>query len=292
MSDLRQSKAYRDFQHQEGWCHQKIGSGWLAYRRLPLWPWPVAKLQRAPLPNLKSLLDLGRQLHLFSLTIEPLALTAAQEKTLHEHGFRPLTAAFLPTRTVTLSLRPDLADLRTGCKKDTRSCLKRADAQPLTLCHGTGLELANLFHRAWKKTVGWKLITPSRRTLEHLRRSFKQNLVFLVALSDQEVIAGALILTVGQTAYYYYAFTNPEGRRRLAQYRLVWRAIGWAKKHGCRQFDFEGIAAPGANQKSWRGFSHFKKSFGGQEVVFPTAWEKKFWPVFRPRAPVIPTLRK
>jgi lipid II:glycine glycyltransferase (peptidoglycan interpeptide bridge formation enzyme) len=69
-------------------------------------------------------------------------------------------------------------------------------------------------------------------------------------------------------AYYWQAFTNSEGRTSLSQYSLLYHGILWAKKQGSRVFDFEGIYDPRFPNKSWQGFTHFKKSFGGYEVEY------------------------
>jgi lipid II:glycine glycyltransferase (peptidoglycan interpeptide bridge formation enzyme) len=55
---------------------------------------------------------------------------------------------------------------------------------------------------------------------------------------------------------------------------LVWEAIKRAKKMGCRTFDFEGIDDPRFPIRAWRGFSHFKKSFGGKEIDYPGCFKK------------------
>lgn len=48
----------------------------------------------------------------------------------------------------------------------------------------------------------------------------------------------------------------------------------WAKKRGCKIFDFEGIYDERFPNKSWLGFTHFKKSFGGYEVSYPGTYTK------------------
>jgi peptidoglycan pentaglycine glycine transferase (the first glycine) len=61
-------------------------------------------------------------------------------------------------------------------------------------------------------------------------------------------------------------------------YFIVWEAMKEAKKRGCKIWDFEGIYDARWPNKSWLGFSHFKKSFGGEEIEFPGSFEKWRWP--------------
>ncbi len=75
-------------------------------------------------------------------------------------------------------------------------------------------------------------------------------------------------------AYYWQAFTGTFGRKNQTQYKIVWEGVLWAKKKGVKVFDFEGIYDERFPNKSWRGFTHFKKSFGGYEVEYPGAFVK------------------
>jgi lipid II:glycine glycyltransferase (peptidoglycan interpeptide bridge formation enzyme) len=49
-----------------------------------------------------------------------------------------------------------------------------------------------------------------------------------------------------------------------------------AKKRKCKLWDFEGIYDERFPNKDWLGFSHFKKSFGGSEILFPGSVTKWF----------------
>jgi lipid II:glycine glycyltransferase (peptidoglycan interpeptide bridge formation enzyme) len=43
---------------------------------------------------------------------------------------------------------------------------------------------------------------------------------------------------------------------------------------GCKIFDFEGIYDSRFPIKSWLGFTHFKKQFGGNEIAYPGCYIK------------------
>jgi len=90
----------------------------------------------------------------------------------------------------------------------------------------------------------------------------------------QDIEAGAIFLIGDEISYYWQAFSNNEGRKNFAQYRIVWEGILWAKKQGAKIFDFEGIYDERFPNKNWKGFTHFKKSFGGYEVEYPGAFIK------------------
>ena len=278
MSDLRQSVAYRKFQTSQGWSHLPLGKSFLASRRLPLWPWPVAKFQRAELPEIDTLDEIGQQFKLGMFYLEPVSLTPNQQKELKQSGYQPAKHPFLPTKTIILDLTPALTKIKAQFKKDTRYCLRKSFEHEVEIKTGSGQKIADEFYQGWRKTSGWKLLIPTRRSFRSLISSFGQNTHLQLAFNNETIIGGNLILVHQKTAYYYYAFTAPLGRKKLVQYRLIWKAIHWAKKSGYTTFDLEGIYDPTTKLKAWRGFSHFKKSFGGTEISYPGCWQKRFNP--------------
>lgn len=98
-------------------------------------------------------------------------------------------------------------------------------------------------------------------------------------MTTNEASAGAIFLLADSIAYYWQAFTSKGGRGKLTQYKIVWEGILWAKKMGAKVFDFEGIYDERFPNKSWLGFTHFKKSFGGYEVEYPGAFIKNRIPL-------------
>ena len=53
-------------------------------------------------------------------------------------------------------------------------------------------------------------------------------------------LAGCLLLTHDNVAYYHHAANSPKGRKLLAGYLVLWEAIKLAKSLNCHTFDFEG----------------------------------------------------
>ncbi|KKU22795.1 MAG: FemAB domain protein [Candidatus Woesebacteria bacterium GW2011_GWF1_46_13] len=130
-----------------------------------------------------------------------------------------------------------------------------------------------LFREGWKRAVKWKRYVPPFSHLLALKKLFKENSLFLVTPNYS---SGTIFLIGDKIGYYWQAFTNKEGRKILAQYKIIWEGILWAKKMGARIFDFEGIYDERFPNKSWLGFTHFKKSFGGYEVAYPGTFVKWF----------------
>ena len=74
----------------------------------------------------------------------------------------------------------------------------------------------------------------------------------------------------------------PIGKEYHAPYLAVWTAIKEARTSGCDVWDFEGIYDPRyPSTNSWLGFTHFKKSFGGEEFVYPGTFTWYINPVIK-----------
>ena len=73
-----------------------------------------------------------------------------------------------------------------------------------------------------------------------------------------------------------YAASTTNGKQLFVPTMLVWEAIKLGKKLGKKYFDFEGIYDERFPLKAWKGFTRFKQSFGGKEVVFPGTLRKLF----------------
>ena len=130
-----------------------------------------------------------------------------------------------------------------------------------------------MFYKIWKKSAKRKsLWIPPVKDYLSLLKSFDKN-CFCITIDDQ---AGAVILVHDSVAYYYYAGATGEGTKQNLPYLIVWKAMQEAKKRKCKIWDFEGIYDERWPNKGWKGFSHFKKSFGGYEVEFPGSFTKWF----------------
>ena len=259
MSDLRQSVAYRQFQTSQGWHHFPLGKSFLAWRRLPLWPWPVAKFQRAELPKIDTLDEIGRQLSLGMLYLEPVSLTSDQKKKLNQADYRLAKNPFLPTKTIILDLTQTLAEIKAKFKKDTRYCLRKSYKQKVEIKTGSSQKIADKFYQGWRKTSGWKLLIPTRRSFRSLVNSFGRNAYLQLAFNNKTIIGGNLILIHQKIAYYYYAFTAPLGRKKLVQYRLVLEAIRWAKKSVALGLILKEFMTPPPNLRPGEVFPTLKK---------------------------------
>lgn len=265
--DLRQSQEYAKYLKSIGWLVEKINGYYVYIRKIPLTPFSIIKIQRPRKIPFQKIEKIVKKYRAFAIYLEPSIIN--HTPSIIHHGYRLSNSPYLPTKTIHLDLAQPEEKILAQMKKDARYEFRKAEKEALQLIKVKDL---TKFHRAWKKSVGWRRYVPSLKSLKHLKKDFGEKAVFLGI--GKPLIAGTVILMANKTAYYYYAFSSKEGRKKSAQYLLVWETIKLTKKRGCKIFDFEGIYDERFPIKTWKGFSHFKKSFGGKIIQYPGCFVK------------------
>ncbi len=276
MIDIRQSKAYAKYLRSLGWTVERTAEINYFIKKVP----PIGsilKIQRPAEIRMETIRKLCRKHGVFQIIVEPKTETDA--KYLASSGFKLLKSTYLPSKTLQIDLTQTREQILRNFKKDARQAIKRGEGVYIKE-YSTPDEI-KIFRRGWKNSVKLTRFVPRLEQLIKLRESFPQrNSLFLASHNiSGRIIGGALFTTSSHEesnyiTYYWQAFTNKEGRSTLSQYSLLWRGILWAKKNGCKIFDFEGIYDPRFPNKSWLGFTHFKRSFGGYEVTYPGCYTK------------------
>jgi len=268
--DIRQSPSYARFMSLEGWTADKSEVTYSYIKKLPLLGHFI-KIQRPATITPKLIKTLEGKYHPFQILLEP-SLNTDYSLLLTDHGFHKMKSPYLPSKTLTLDLTQSKEKLYSNLKKDCRYALRKTKDSLLTT--PSSLPKIYEFRKAWKRSVPFTRYVPSRKNLENLKNSFKKTSLFL---TTPDFTAGAIFLKAGPTAYYWQAFTDKEARKTLIQYQIVWQGILWAKKEGAKTFDFEGIYDNRFPNKSWLGFTYFKKGFGGIEIIYPQSLSKTYF---------------
>lgn len=272
MIDIRQTQEYANYLQKIGWAVKRKNNTNYFIKKMHVIG-GVLKVQRPEKINIDVINKLAQKYGVFQIIVEPKSENDAD--VLSSSGFKLSKSPYLPSKTVFLDLTKSKGELLQRMKKDARRAIKRGEGKNIKQIK-TKKEMEN-FRNAWKKTVGLKRFVPPLNQLLALKGSFQQNKsLFLASHNDNaEIIGGAIFTRSGKNfSYYWQAFSNKQARTSLSQYLLVWNGILWGKRNKCKIFDFEGIFDPRFPNKSWGGFTHFKKSFGGYEVSYPGAFVK------------------
>ena len=288
MIDIRQSINYANYVKTQGWIVERIKKTNYFIKKIPILG-SILKIQRPNKIDFETIQKIERKYRVFQTILEPnLPFTdsAFDHTSLLHSGYRLSKSPFLPSKTLHLDLTQSKEQIFKGFSKHTKQAIKKSvvafgsdeikgEGIKIKEC-STPKEIEN-FRNAWKKSVNFKRYVPSLQSLLNLKKSFPNNHSIFLASHNKigSIIGGALFTRSSHDfGYYWYGFTNEEGRATLSQYSLLYSGILWARNNNCKIFDFEGIYDNRFPNKSWLGFTHFKKSFGGTEISYPGCYTK------------------
>lgn len=280
MVDIHQSPQYANFLSSSGWIIEKICGVNYFIRNLPLFG-SILKIQRPKEIYFDEIDRLCQKYHVFQTILEPSLFSTRGDFTtfdhnlLLHHGFRLSKSPYLPSKTLQIDLTKSQKDIEKGFMRNIRTGIKRGEGF-LTKSYSTPREL-EIFRNAWEDSVKLSRFVPSLQTLINLRKSFPDNYsLFLASHNISGRIIGGVIFTrcLHNSVNYMYGFMSQEGRTSLTHAGLLYQGILWGKEMNCKIFDFEGIYDERFPNKSWLGFTRFKESFGGSEVIYPGCYTK------------------
>jgi hypothetical protein len=260
--DLRQTIEYGEYIKKIGWDTLDIDGTLVFVRKLG--PVSIAKIQRVDLPlPVDELREILKQRKVIMCKLEPLPGQSDEEMAkIKKLGFRQDKWPLLGSRTLRLDIRPSLEEIEKSFKKDARYCLKKSLESAIEIRSDDW----NLFYELWKKAAKKKdLWILSREQIMALKECFADKAFCLTAGK----MAGIVVIVTEGVAYYYFSAALPEAKQFQLPYRMIWEAIRKVKEKGAVIWDFEGIYDKRWPTHGWKGFTHFKKSFGGKEIEFP-----------------------
>lgn len=263
--DIRQSKEYGDFLRGIGWVVEDTTMGQVFVKKIPILGSAI-KIQRTNHVNLSEIKKLQRKYRSFLTIIEPEVNLDTEEIT--KAGYKLTNSSYLPTKTLIIDISASLPDVLLSIKKDARYGIRKSENEKI-------VEVKDVeeFRNNWKKAVSGKLHVLSVKHLISLKNAFSKNIIFTQTVDGS---AGGIFIVSGKTGYYWVGFYGDSARKRSASYQIIWNGISWCKKRGATKFDFEGIIDERFPRSGWSGFSHFKKSFGGEQIYYPGCFVKWF----------------
>jgi hypothetical protein len=191
------------------------------------------------------------------LRIWPFDIDCSENKAkiiLQDAGFIPnsLTPAY---RTLRLSLKPSLEDLRKNLDQKWRNQLNRAEKTNFDIIEGNDDNLYKVFlalqgemfeRKKYVSGVDYKQYRLIQNDLPLL-----QKMKIVVCEYENEPIAVSICSAIGDTGIYLLGATGNKGMRLNGSNLLQWRMIKWLKERGCLYYDLGGID-PEANPGVYR----------------------------------------
>lgn len=262
MTDIRQTPEYAQYLSKIGW-KTEIESEVFFFIKSFLTS-SILKVPRPEKLDVKVLEKIAQKHKSVQIIVEP--KDEIQEKILKENKFKMARGLSSITKTLHLDLTKSKESISEEFAKDTSNYLKKTGSLKVY-----SVDDVEKFRQSWKESVPIYRHVPPTKSLYFLRESFGKKIIFLVTPDGS---SGAIFLKGNESVHYWQAFSSKKARTEFAQYKILWSGISWAKDLGAKIFDFEGIYDERYPNKSWRGFTHFKKSFGGKVVEYPLSFTK------------------
>ena len=268
--DLRQTPQYAKYIKLLNWQVEEIDNSFIFVKKIPIIG-SVIKLQRSDNINYQFIDELAIKHRAFQISIEP--KSSNHQSLITDHRFRLSRSPSLCSKTVNIDLMKPENKLLSEMHHKTRYNIKVAKKRGVKVNISKDI---NRFSEFWQECALKQrhMFLPMKREINAIYTSFGKDTRILFANKDKTLLAAILLIYTKDTAYYMYAASTGQGKKLFAPTLVAWKSIKLAKKLGCKLFDFEGIYDERFPIPSWKGFSRFKKSFGGKVIEYPGSFVK------------------
>jgi lipid II:glycine glycyltransferase (peptidoglycan interpeptide bridge formation enzyme) len=191
-------------------------------------------------------------------------------------GFRR-TRDVQPSRTRIVRVASE-AEMLASFHRTTRYNIGYAERSHVTVDEGAEADELTLHVGASAARAGVNM--PGRDYFEVLLEQLPLSRTF-VARHGGESLCALLIAAHDRRAYYLYSGSSSRMRNLKAMDLAMWRAMQYAARIGCRDYDLWGIAPVDDPLHPWHGFSEFKRGFGGDVVTYAGTWDITLSPTGR-----------
>jgi len=203
-------------------------------------------------------------------------------------GFQPGLLNVQPKQSIIININRSDEEIMGAMKQKTRYNIRLAEKQEVLVTTGDDL---GSFYSLMVQTgdrdgFGVHSERYYRQAYELFHPSLKCELFF--ARYMDELIGAIMVFANDSRAWYFYGASSNAHRNRMPNYLLQWRAIQWAREHGCLYYDLWGIPDesmeklesefPDRSDGLW-GVYRFKRGFGGQIQRSSGPWDRVYSPV-------------
>ncbi|QYJ16991.1 UDP-N-acetylmuramoylpentapeptide-lysine N(6)-alanyltransferase [Rubrobacter xylanophilus DSM 9941] len=195
-------------------------------------------------------------------------------------GFSGSGTSVQPRCTLVVEVRGDAEEQLSALPKDTRYGVRRARREGIVAAVSReegDLEAFMDLHEETARRQGFAL--RPREYYRQFMRDLPARLIVARREGEERLLAGAVILTFGEEAYYLYGASSREGENLYASYLVQFEALEEARRAGARRYDMWGIPCrPHEGHPMW-GVYKFKKKFGGRQERYVGTLRRELRPL-------------
>lgn len=185
-------------------------------------------------------------------------------------GFVKAFEEMQPEHNWVLDITKSEEEILTGMKQKGRYNIKIAQSGGVEISSSntTGRELDQFYKQYNATGKRHKIGFRNKEYFEALLEIFGQKDYARVYSTHKgkTALASAVILFYKKECLYLYGGSSDQERNLMAPYLLHWEIIKEAKKRGCEEYNFLGIAPDDNPRHPWAGITKFKKQFGGEQI--------------------------
>ncbi len=93
------------------------------------------------------------------------------------------------------------------------------------------------------------------------------------AWCEDTPVAATIMIDFGDVRTYVHGASSYEHRSLMAPHFLHWKLIKDAQQSGLTSYDWWGVSPKQESNHPWVGVSRFKRSFPGEEIVYPGTYD-------------------
>lgn len=269
---------------------------------VPLVPLTIGYLPKSPLPSkevIEELRQIGKENKAIFIKIEPNEeLQSYKDAKLHREieRLRLVSGKPLFTKyTSVIDLNRTEEEIFNSFKPKTRYNIRLSEK------HGVGVQEDNS-DKAFEKYLDLLFETTSRQGFYAHNKEYHRNQWqilkpagishLLTATYQGQILSAFLLFVFNDTLYYPYGASTREHKELMAPTLLMWEAIRFGKKMGCKKFDLWGDVEPNPPPNHpYFGFHRFKEGFSPRLVEFVGSYDLVINPTFYQIYKIIDKLR-
>jgi lipid II:glycine glycyltransferase (peptidoglycan interpeptide bridge formation enzyme) len=291
MASFLQSDAWQEFQQAlgrttltdtgENWSYLAIKETGTLNSRLYTPYGPVCADEAGFEAALDSLKKQAATQRCTFIRVEPQTGTTPEQ--LRHYGFRPVTYQQLqPAHTQIINLTPSSDELLAAMSQNSRNITRNYFKKGVTIRTSQDPADISILTSLLARVAARNHITP--HSAEYFRTQAESLMLrnaatLYIADYEDTPIAVAFVFDSKDTRTYAHAAADDTYRKLNAGTAIVGQMILDAKTAGLQFVDLYGIADSDDPHHPWAGFTKFKKSFGGEPITYPGAWDLPLRPL-------------
>ncbi len=257
----------------------------------PVWDRGAADADRIFAWLVQGLRSLARKERALVVKLDPRAepgTTLAMERLADEHGLRPAPDLQAPTTRI-VDLLDGGEQLEASWHPDARRLMRRAEREGTAVTISTAPddgEIATLHALLVRTAERSPFRVRSERFLRRLAAELEggDGWYLGIARVDGTPIAAMAFPRVGTRAFYLYGalLRDPAYKHNYGAHAVMAAMLKALAADGVRSVDMWGVVEPDDDDvdPTWRGFSDFKRTFGGTPLRHPGLFDlvtSRFW---------------